>query len=204
MLRFIGPMMLLSTLLLLPACGDKDDTETPEGDTDTDADTDADADADADTDADADADLGLQGYSGQATAGLDGFEGSEDMYLIAEEGDGDDICRIRYELKDTDSRPDCPDAGHSGCLWAWEVSVSAAAIVAESGIGCAGAFGVTADSVSELDGTSFGLGYNPDYYGHAAVMVRDPGDGWFVASFAIWDEDTGSFTYQWDQGFVQY
>jgi len=204
--RFLGLALLATTLLT--ACGDKDDTAPVEGDTDTDtdADTDADSDADADTDTDTDTDpaLGLQGYSGQATAGHTGYEGSEDWYLIADEGDGDDICRIRYDLKDTDPRPDCPDEGHSGCIWAWDVTIAAAAIVSESGIGCEGAFGVTADTVSDLDGTSVGIGYNPDYYGHAAVMIRDQGDGWAVATFAVWDEGTGSFAYQWDQGYVEY
>ena len=49
--------LLAAMLLALPliACGDKDDTSTPEGDTDTDTDTDSDTDADTDTDTDTDA-----------------------------------------------------------------------------------------------------------------------------------------------------
>jgi predicted small lipoprotein YifL len=50
----------LLLLLSLTACGDKDDSATPEGDTDTDSDTDADGDTDADTDADADTDIGWE------------------------------------------------------------------------------------------------------------------------------------------------
>jgi hypothetical protein len=49
--------ILLPTLALSVACGDKDVEDTaPEGDTDTDTDTDTDADGDADADADADTD----------------------------------------------------------------------------------------------------------------------------------------------------
>ncbi len=205
-MRTLAPFLLLPALLALPACGDKDDTDSAEGDTDTDtdSDTDSDSDADADTDTDADADLALQGYTGLAMAGYDGFEGDEDMYLIAEEGDGDDICRIRYHLKETQERDDCPTQGHSPCIWSWDVTISEATIVSESGVGCEGAFGISSETVTELNGTSFGVGFNPDYYGHAAVMLRDAGKGWSVACFAIWDEDSGEFTYQWDQGYVEY
>jgi hypothetical protein len=211
MLRPISLTLLCAGLLTLIACGDKpDDTETPEGDTDTDTDadgdTDTDTDADADSDTDADADVALLGFSGQAVGGFDGYQGTEDWYFVAEEGDGEDICRIRYTLTSGDARPDCPDNGHAGCIWAWDVTLSDSTIVAESGIGCEGALGVTADTVGDLDGTTMGFGFNPDYYGHAAVLIRDHGDGngWFVATFASWDEDEGTFTYQWDQGWVEY
>jgi hypothetical protein len=46
----------LFCLLFAIACGEKDDTQAPEGDTDADSDADTDADSDADSDADADAD----------------------------------------------------------------------------------------------------------------------------------------------------
>jgi cytochrome oxidase Cu insertion factor (SCO1/SenC/PrrC family) len=53
-MRRLAAALSLSLLLpaLLVACGDKEDTQVPEGDTDTD--TDADTDADADSDADSD------------------------------------------------------------------------------------------------------------------------------------------------------
>ncbi len=204
MLRPLALTLLASTLLTLGACGDKEDTDTSEGDTDTDTDADTDSDTDSDTDTDTDTEpLALLGYSGSATAGYDGYDGTEDWYLIADEGDGEDICRISYTLKNTDERLDCPDQGHSGCIWAWDVTISEATIASESGEGCEGAFEITADTVADLNGSTFGIGYNPDYYGHAAVMLRDHGEGWSVATFAVWNEGSGSFTYQWDQGYIE-
>ncbi len=47
---FAGSLLTIG----LTACGDKGDTNAPEGDTDTDTDADSDTDADADTDADTD------------------------------------------------------------------------------------------------------------------------------------------------------
>ena len=199
-------------------CEEADTDTDSDADSDTDTDSDSDADSDADTDADSDADadsdsdtdtgsvttLALTGYSGQADAGYDGYSGTEDWYFIADEGAGDDICRIRYNVEHSATRTDCPSSGHSDCIWAWDVVVSGAAIVSESGIGCSGSFGLNAHTVSGLDGSTFGLGYNPDYYGHAAVMVRDMGKGWNVVSFATWNEVTEAFTYQWDQGFTEY
>ena len=206
MLRPLALILLASAFAI--ACGDKDDTEVPEGDTDTDTDTDSDTDADGDTDTDTDTDTdpkeALQGYSGQATAGYEGYDGVEEWYFVADEGDGEDICRIRYELKSGDARDDCPHNGHSGCIWAWDVTIAGAEILAESDIGCEGSLGVTQESLADLNGTTWGFGFNPDYYGHAAVQLRDMGEGWFVSTFASWDEGDGTFTYQWDQGYVEY
>jgi hypothetical protein len=185
---------------------DADSDADTDADSDADADADADSDADADADSDADTDLALLGQSGAAVGGADGYSGTEDWYLVADEGSGVDICRIRYSLEATAARPDCPDDGHAGCIWGWDVIRSGAAIVAESGVGCEDGLGLDAAAVDALNGTSLGIGFNPDYYGHAAVLLRDEhdGHGWFVAAFATWDEKTEAFSYTWDQGLVEY
>jgi hypothetical protein len=36
------------------------------------------------------------------------------------------------------------------------------------------------------------------------VLLREMGEGWFVATFASWSESEGTFTYRWDQGYVEY
>jgi hypothetical protein len=194
-MRHALPLALLA-LALAPnsACKEEpDDTQDTEGDTDTDADS------DTDTDTDTGVPQSMVGYDGEATAGYDGYDGWEEHFKTADEGLGDDICRIRYELHAKgDPRTDCPN-----CIWAWDVELTGAAIAAESGEGCAGAFGITAKNVGDLDGTSIGIGFNPDYYGHAAVFLRDEGSGWAVADWAQWDEATGAFSYHWNQGLVE-
>ncbi|MFH1463716.1 MAG: hypothetical protein ABIO70_04945 [Pseudomonadota bacterium] len=180
-----------ASLVLLPACKeDPDDTEQPEADTDTDS--------DADTDTDTDVPQSMVGYDGEAIAGYDGYDGHEEHFKKADEGAGDDICRVRYELHAKgDPRTDCPD-----CDWAWDLELTAASIAAESGEGCEGAFGITAENVGGLDGTSFAIGFVSDYYGHGHLFMRDEGEGWAIADWANWDEESGEFSYQWNIGLV--
>ena len=199
--------ILLLPFLFAIACEseDADDTaSTAEGDTDTDTDSDADADtdadADADTDADTDAGVALEQYEGLATAGTSGYAGSEDLVYVDEKGAGAELCRVQYDVVHSGKpRSDCPD-----CDWAWDVVVSNTALVSESGVGCESGFGLDTATITALDGTTVGLGFNSDYYGHAAVLLRDDGSGWNAVAFATWDSHTQAFSYTWQAGYVKY
>jgi hypothetical protein len=71
---------------------------------------------------------------------------------------------------------------------------------------CLSGLGSDASSVSTLDGVVWGYGYDPEWYGHARVLFLDrhDGAGWQPAAFASWDEGSGSFSFDWDVGFVNY
>ena len=94
--------LILSSLALMAACGDKDDVDTAveEADTDTDSDTDADTDADTDSDTDADTDadtdspvLELAIRRLNEGQDLEEFEAARDAFvalLVQEDGVGTD------------------------------------------------------------------------------------------------------------------
>ena len=117
-----------------------------------------------------------------------------------EKGAGAELCRIQYDVDDSGkARGDC-----SNCEWAWDVVISNAALISESGVGCETGFGLGSAAISALDGTTLGLGYDADYYGHAAVLMRDDGSGWTAVAFATWDAHTQSFSYTWQTGYLKY
>lgn len=142
---------------------------------------------------------GMVGHLGMATADTTSYSGTEEWYLIADDGEGDDVCRIRTTLTNVGQpRTDCAD-----CLWAYDLVVSAPEIVAESGPGCT-VFGYDATNINDLNGTMVSYGYNPDYYGHAQVLATFDGSEWRVVTFAAWDEATGALTYDWQDGIQDY
>lgn len=142
---------------------------------------------------------GLVGRIGTATADASSYDGTEEWYLISEDGKGEDVCRIRTTLTNVGApRTDCAD-----CLWAHDLVVSAPEIIAESGPGCA-VFGYDASTIGDLDGTTVSYGYIPEYYGHAQVLAVDDGTRWNVVTFAAWDDATSAFSYDWQDGIQEY
>ena len=135
---------------------------------------------------------GLAGKAGDATVLSGSFSGLEDRYLIGDEGNGVDICRISTTLTSTAERTDCDD-----CAWAFDLTVSNAAVAAESGPGCP-------TDGSELNGTTISYGYIPEYLGHANVLAVDTGNGWAPVDNATYDAKSGFFTYDWQDGYVSY
>jgi hypothetical protein len=186
-------MTLLSLLALTLGCGDKDDSgHDHEADADTDADTDADADADTDADSDLSALMGRTG-----TGSVDGsYSGTEEFYIIGDDGDGDDLCRVTYTLTAAAERKDCDI-----CEWAYDLQIGDVQVTADSDPGCSIAVGKGVD-VSALEGTVVSYGYVPEYYGHAEVLMVNEGDAWFAASFATMTD--GIFSYNWEAAYISY
>jgi hypothetical protein len=102
-LRFLIPLSLLSLGVTLVACGDKDDTDAPEGDTDTDTDADGDTDSDADADADTDTDVDMP----------DSFAGTVE-YVFNMGGVND--CDATIDLVGSKYTGSCP-----GCDFAFDI-----------------------------------------------------------------------------------
>lgn len=185
--------------LVLAACnGDKQETDSgPATDTDSD-DTDA---VDTD-DTDAPAREGLLQRVGTATV-TDSYAGTEDLQLVSEEdadGDGEDdvVCRIRYELVSVAVRDDCVM-----CEWAFDLEIRGAT-VAEDPLGvCLAVTGYDASNVAELDGTISARGFDPEYAGHAEVLLSElePGS-WQTVSYATFVGE--QLDYAWDDGYVAY
>lgn len=166
--------------------------------TDTDTDSDTDADTDSDTDTDPSSSEGLVVRTGSAVVGAD-YVGSEDLTLVGDEGYGAVVCQIHYDLLSTALRTDC-----ASCVWAFDLTISNAAVVTDTGGACLAASGFDATTVSALDGTIVPRGYDAEYAGHARVMMVFLGGKWQSASYANFDDATGAFSYEWEDGFVSY
>jgi hypothetical protein len=165
------------------------------------ADTDTDVDTDTDTDTDTVGRTGLAGRLGSGTMDGAAYQGTEDLYLIAEDGEGEDVCRVRYSLASNGpARTDCV-----ACDWAFDLLVSDAQLVAENAVGCAASLGLDAAAVVALNGTTRSYGYQEEYVGHADVLMVDNGEGvWGAVSHATFDSTTGAFGYDWQDGIVSY
>jgi len=192
------PWLALALVYALGCTEPMDDDDTAGDDDDTAADDDDTA-ADDDTAGDDDTEdaVALAGRYGQALADESGYDGVEELYWIADAGAGEDLCRVRYELRSTgEIRTDCDD-----CAWAFDMVLDQVAVVAESGPGCAG-MGLDVGALG--DGLHDAYGYAPDYFGHAQILMADAGSGWNAATFASWDEASLSFEYDWEQGHQSY
>ena len=210
---------LLLTLLLTvlwiacPACngGDDDDVADDDvadddtGDDDTTAGDDDDTVADDDTgDDDSAAPIALAGHSGEAIVDETSYDGWEELFIIADEGDGEDLCRIRYDLDSVAPRDDC-DLPLGDCAWGHDLVLSDVVIVAESDVGCAG-FGYDATALAALEEGEVSYAYIPEYSGHPDVMAMydEAGAAWQVVAFASWDAGSGAFAYTWEDGYPTY
>jgi len=185
---------ILALPLLTAACGAKDTDTIDTAET-------ADTVETADT-ADTGADLltGSTGRQGDAAVDLTTYAGTEDWYFVADEAQGGgDICRIRTTLTATTTRSDCDI-----CKWAYDLVVSDAQIVGESGPGCAGTAGVDELSIGTLNGSIRSYGYTPDYYGHVKMLMIVVDGEWIAAANAEWDDTTGVFLYDWNDGYFHY
>ena len=171
--------VLIASLLTLSACdADKQDTEPIDvGDTDLDTDPDPDTDSDPPT---APLREGLLQRVGSANVGAV-YTGTEDLQLVGD--DGVIECRIRYALVSVAIRDDCP-----GCEWAFDLAIQDAALVEDPNGACLGTTGFDATNVGDLDGTITSRGYDPEFAGHAEVMLAELAPGaWDVVTYVVFE-----------------
>ncbi|MDP6933132.1 MAG: hypothetical protein QGG40_09455, partial [Myxococcota bacterium] len=131
--------------------------------------------------------------------GPDTYQVTEQWYFTAEEGEGEDICRVSYTVTSTDSRSDC-----ELCDWAFDLVISDPEVLVDTDVGCEATVGVDSDDVAALDGTTVSYGYTAEYFGHAEVLFVEVDGAWTAVSNAVWDPSTGTFTYDWQDAYVAY
>ena len=143
--------------------------------------------------------IGLSGRIGTAIVDDKGFRGTEDLYFVADYGEGEDICRIRYTLTTIGSRTDCDE-----CEWAYDLQLSGPELISEVEPGCLSTVGIDSTSIDVLDAQIVSYGYNPDYFGHIAVLFVEQDGVWGPVDHGAWDRDDGSFVYDWQDGYEAY
>jgi hypothetical protein len=202
-------------LLILVACTDKDDDTGTGGSTDggasdggtsdggtTDGGTSDGGTSDGGTsdggsgDGGSSQEDGLLLFSGVAVAIDDDYAGIETVLFLAEEGSGETLCQVELTLESVGTRTDCKE-----CEWAYDVEVLSAETTTDTH--CA-AVGYDTASVQALVGSVRGYGFNPEYFGHAPVLFAEVDGIWAAVAYASYDETTGDFAYDWEEGLYPY
>lgn len=210
--RHLGPA-LLTLLVSTTACdsgnddgddddmGDDDDASTTGDDDDATGDDD-DAQGDDDDD-DAWETLGECRIAGAGKWADGAYTGTVDYILLADGGDGDELCRMRFDVT-TVGTPDMPC---DFCYWSTVISLSNPTAVSDVDGTCANSDrGLTEANVAEMTSAQTGMGFAEEATGHGQILVQfdEATSTWAAAAFGVWDETTGDLEYDKVEGFCYY
>ena len=127
-------------------------------------------------------DTGVCGQRGEATVNATEFSGFEEFYIIGEEGFGEDICIVRFDVARVGDAPaGCSDADVD-CLWTHMVEFSNPSVVLDEGGVCADSeLGLDAAAIAEIDGSRASYGFVSEFVGHNSVVMK------YDEAMGIWD-----------------
>ncbi len=191
--RVLLAMTLLISMWAVASCNGNDDDDTSTGDTD------------SDTDSDSDDVQGVCGMRGEATVFTDSYSGTEEYFLTADEGYGEDVCIVRYDVNYVGEAPDAED-----CFlgkWAHTLEFSNPVTVADEGGVCESSdLALDAATIAALDGMQVHYCHGRDMSDHANVLYSYDEDqgAWMGIATSGWDEDTGAFHYTISLGWCEY
>jgi len=149
---------------------------------------------------------GVCGWRGEGIASTTEFDGFEEYYLIGEEGFGDDICVVRFDVKKVEGEEPqvpCPEE----CVWSHVVELSNPTIVEDVNGVCENSeLGFGPDRIAELDGARYDYGYVYEFAGHVSVLLKyfENRGIWDAAGNAGWDETTSGFSFDSRNGVCAY
>lgn len=147
--------------------------------------------------------VGVCAHRSEGTVTADEFTSFEEYYLIGEEGFGDDICVVRFDVTRVGPAPD----GCTDCLWTHTVELGMASVeVDQNGVCASSELGMDADAIAELEGSQVSYGFVPEAVGHASIVVtyNDSTRAWEEYNSATWDDNTGFFRFDRRSGFCSY
>ncbi|TPV93515.1 MAG: hypothetical protein B7733_20300 [Myxococcales bacterium FL481] len=147
--------------------------------------------------------LGVCGLLGEAVAAADVYEGTEQHYLIGDQGHGWDVCRVSVDV--TFAGP--PPVPCELCDFAMSVSFANPTVLTDVDGSCASSeLALDPAAIAALAGHTAAYGHVSEYTGHNDVlMVYDPTQlRWNARSFATYDAETRSLRYDQRNGFCAY
>jgi hypothetical protein len=153
--------------------------------------------------------VGVCGQRGMGTVDTDSFSGFEEFYIIDDEGFGEDICVVRFDVEKVGDGPDgCDDpTADVDCLWVHEVEYSNPSVVLDMNGVCAKSdLGFGAAKIAEIDGSRAAYGFVSEYVGHNSVVLKydDAQSKWIAHGNATWDEGTSAFRFDRRDGNCNY
>jgi hypothetical protein len=146
------------------------------------------------------------GQRGQATATATTYTmGWEEFFMTGDEGFGDDICVVRFDVTHSGDAP----GGCTECSWTQTVQYSNPTIVTDANGACANSdLGLSAAKIATISGSRMPIGFVREWQGaHGSVRFRyfENRCAWDVYGNATWDEaGTNLFRYDHRDGFCNY
>ena len=155
------------------------------------------------------AQLGVCGQRGEATVNETSFEGFEELYIISEEGFGEDICVVRYDVMRVGEAPaGCDDpTADVDCLWTHRVEFSNPRVITDvDGVCAHSELGLDEAALAEIDGAQAAYGFVSEFAGHNSVIMKfdDARGPWGAYGNANWDEAAGAFRFDRRDGLCGY
>ena len=153
--------------------------------------------------------VGVCGQRGEGMVSASDIMGFEEYYIIGEEGFGDDICVVRFELKRVGAAPEgCDDpAADVDCLWTHLVELGNPKVMTDvDGVCAKSEAALTMAKIAELDGSRAAYGFVSEFAGHNSVLMKYDGDKkmWDAHGNATWDDESGAFTFDRRDGICNY
>lgn len=156
------------------------------------------------------ANLGVCGVRSEGTVTEDSFESYEEHYLLGDEGLGEEVCVVRFDVTRVGEGPGGCDefAGQQqSCLWTHLVAYSNPQILVDEDSACENSeLGMDAEAIAAIDGPEIAYGYVFEYQGHNSVLMTydDASEVWSPLVSAGWNEETGAFQFDSRDGFCGY
>jgi hypothetical protein len=147
--------------------------------------------------------VGVCAHRAEATVTVDDFTGYEEYVLIGEEGFGEDICVVRFDMTRVGTAPE----GCTDCLWSHLVERGNPTVVLdENGVCGTSELGLDAAAIAGLDGSQVAYGFVPELDGHASIVLThiEASNAWEAYNNATWNEDTGRFRFDRRNGTCTY
>ena len=176
---------------------DADDTSTI-ADTMANTGTDETSHSDAYTDEDSDTDK--DSYIGDI---MTPYEGFEELYILTNEDDPTDVCRVRYDLHAVGE----PEVPCSICEWDVVVERSNPSVVVDLEGACANSdLSLDDAAIAGAVGKRDAYGFAREYVGHASILMRynENTGQWDALTTSNWDPTTSALRYNRRDGLCSY
>jgi hypothetical protein len=147
--------------------------------------------------------IGVCGHRGESSVNDGEFEGFEEYFLIGEEGFGEDICIVRFDVTRVGAAP----AGCTDCLWSHLVELgNPTTELDENGVCAKSQLAFDAARIGELDGARIAYGFVPEFAGHVSVVMKydEALAAWDAFGSASYDEDAETLKFERRNGNCRY
>jgi hypothetical protein len=156
--------------------------------------------------------VGVCGERGQATADETSYDGSEERYIVGEEGFGNDVCVVRFDVKRVGDAPHasgCKDPnGPKACDWTHLLEYSNPRVLTNTDGVCAKSdTALTAGAIAKIAGTRVEIGFAKQLTGFIAssrLKYSESTGAWELAGLASWGATTKAFSFSDRSGYCNY